>query len=224
MRLLKDRWNAAELEAGMPEGLEGAYHLIMWGLTSALRRERPELLELLTKKVLPVLVVAREPLSPELVSWACGCDDDNALGTRGIRDQVQELLEKGLAHLFPLRPGPGGGTVAQPYHKSVLDWLKCEEGNDAGAFRVEPTRGHELLGLVGEAYLSLRAGVPDVVIENRYALRHTLAHLSLACGGPKLPLALSAGRPSTSEAALKRLLLSVGFWEVRMWCSRNDLI
>ena len=232
MRLLKpkpDRWTAAELEAEMPEGLDGAYQLVMRGLTSALRMDKPELLELLTDKVLPVLVASREPLSCELVAWACvGCNAD-APGTVVIGKQVQELLEKGLDNLFPLRTGPGGGKVAQPYHKSVLDWFKCEDGRDAGVFRVEPTRGHELLGLVGEAYLSRHAVLASAVVaevvaevvavEDRYATRHTVAHLSLARGGSKLAIARGASghaSPSTSEDALKRLLLSVGFWEVSL--------
>jgi hypothetical protein len=228
MRLLKDNWTAAELEAQMPEGLGGAYALIMWQLTTALRKERPELLQLLTDKVLPVLVAAREPLSPALVAWACGHpewqgdDDSGSSAARcGIRAQVKELLEVGLANLFPTRPAPGGGFVVQPYHKSVLDWFKGEEGLDAAEFRVEPRRGHELLGTVGEAYchaeLEPRPDGPVATERcNGYALRQTLAHLSKS-HSDSAPA--PAGGGLAVSALLDRLTLNFGFWQVswRVW-------
>ena len=204
MRLLKDSWSLDEVESALPEGLGGAYWLIMKQLTSALRKDRPELLSLLMEKVLPVLVAGYQPLSPEIIAWACSPSSD-ALAAADLLsqqqrtlDDVKELLNVGLASLFPCRPavGWGEGIAVQPYHKSVLDWFKCVEGFDAGEeFKTGILRGHRLLWKAGEAHTSRMKAVdvgltpdtslplasssvapPPPSVVDQYALRYTLLH------------------------------------------------
>ena len=97
----------------------------MQQLTMALRKDRPELLSLLMDKVLPMLVVARQPLSPEVIAWAVlmnevsnSSNEPNSLSGPPLRgradfqlvlESVKELLDIGLANLFPCRPAGATG-------------------------------------------------------------------------------------------------------------------
>ena len=203
------KWTVDELRSTLPDGLGGAYALIMTMITGALEREKDggATLRLLTEKLLPVLVVSRVPLTLDQVAWACGCTFEGQcygqpeLGSEteaALRSQVKDLLEM-ICNLFPTRPCNGGLMVVQPYHKSVLDWFKCEEGMDSRRFRVDEAQGHVLLGRAGEAYLRthpdvrLTGGVPlvlDLVLPppgNTYATRHTMAHICLAAGADEEP-------------------------------------
>ena len=179
--------------------------------------------------MLPILVVARAPLSPELIAWAC-LSGETAAEEHHHQQQdiimiadVKELLDIGLVNLFPSRPASGGGgSVVQPYHKSVLDWFKCEEGMDSGRFRVDEARGHALLGRAGEAYLRTHpdvrptGGVPlvlDLVLPppgNTYATRHSMAHICLAAEaeeseGDSLVKRGSADQGNKSSTGVKSL-------------------
>ena len=172
--------------------------------------------------------MARAPLSPELIAWAClsgeAAKEHHLQQDIIMIADVKELLDIGLVNLFPSRPAPGGGgSVVQPYHKSVLDWFKCEEGMDSGRFRVDEARGHALLGRAGEDYLRTHpdvrptGGVPlvlDLVLPppgNTYATRHTMAHLCLAAGaeesseGDSLEKRGSAGQGIKSSTGVKSL-------------------
>eukprot|EP00798_Chlamydomonas_sp_ICE-L_P009671 gene9671-8494_t len=237
----KDVWTVSELEAGLPEGLGGAYTLILTIVTSALQKggNGPELLKLLIEKVLPVLAAARDPLTPQLLAWACGCplwssngevvaNNECGDGTHqpteyvsGIRGQVDELLDL-LFNIFPTRAVTSAAKptlVIQPYHKSVLDWLLCSEGMDSGVFRVDATVGHLLLGHAGELYcqkeLAMLPGREVVPPElcNMYALRHTLAHLCQVVASSQSAIAAHPMAMSPEVAALERLLLNFGMWQ-----------
>ncbi|GFH09405.1 WD_REPEATS_REGION domain-containing protein [Haematococcus lacustris] len=108
-------WTLQEMEARLPSGLEGMYRRVLSTLEEALQTERPDLLELLRTRLLPVLVACLEPLTVQELAWATGCEADSG--------KVQQLVGL-LANLFPCR---AGGSDQQdrvaPYHKSVLDWL-----------------------------------------------------------------------------------------------------
>ena len=50
----------------------------------ALGAERPDLLHLLTDRLLPVLVAALEPLSPHQLAWATGGKEEDVRGVWGL--------------------------------------------------------------------------------------------------------------------------------------------
>ncbi|KAG1680576.1 hypothetical protein FOA52_015023 [Chlamydomonas sp. UWO 241] len=106
---LRERWTVEELEQGLPHGLGGAYYLTMATLTSALGRggtEGQQLLELLTGRLLPVLVAAREPMRVDQLAWACGSDV-----TAGRVDN--KLLAQGHpGTLFSVAFSPDGAMLA----------------------------------------------------------------------------------------------------------------
>jgi hypothetical protein len=79
--------------------MQGMYRHIMATLTEALRAERPELLELLQSRLLPVLVACKEPLSTTLLAWA-------VFGVADVAPKQLEdvgLLMRLIANLFPSR-------------------------------------------------------------------------------------------------------------------------
>ncbi|GFH06654.1 WD_REPEATS_REGION domain-containing protein [Haematococcus lacustris] len=89
-------WTLQEMETRLPNGLEGMYLRELSTLQEALRKERPDLLELLHTRLLPVLVACLEPLTVSELAWAMGCEADTG--------KVQQLVGL-LANLFPYRAG-----------------------------------------------------------------------------------------------------------------------
>lgn len=68
-----------ELEVLLPTGLSGMFEHVMGALHQALRKDRrKDLLDLLTQRVLPVLVVAKDPMTVEELVWATGGKADQA--------------------------------------------------------------------------------------------------------------------------------------------------
>ena len=62
-------WALSEIKAKLPEGLGGMFLAVMKTLTQALQEERPDLMQLL-RRLLPVLVAARDSLTVEELAWA----------------------------------------------------------------------------------------------------------------------------------------------------------
>lgn len=118
--------------------------------------------------------------------------------------QVRVLLAL-LPNMFPVRmSGLDGAERVAPYHKSVLDWLTSSHGHQASQFHVDPKRGHLRAAKACATYVTtLRPLVPahdaPHTASELYALRHAVAHASLA------------GGPATS--ILEDVILSLGFWE-----------
>ncbi|GFH22570.1 hypothetical protein HaLaN_20051, partial [Haematococcus lacustris] len=100
-------WTLQEMEAQLPSGLEGMCRQVLSTMQEALQAERPDLLELLRTRLLPVLVACLEPLTVQELAWT-GCEGD--IG------KVEQLVGL-LADLFPC---PAGGADQQervaPYH------------------------------------------------------------------------------------------------------------
>ncbi|GFH17743.1 WD_REPEATS_REGION domain-containing protein, partial [Haematococcus lacustris] len=193
-------WTLHEMEARLPSGLEGMYRRVLSTLEEALQTERPDLLELLRTRLLPVLVACLEPLTVQELAWATGCEADTG--------KVQQLVGL-LANLFPCR---AGGSDQQervaPYHKSVLDWLTSAAGMSAGQFHVSTQQGHRLLAsaclqqatqcVVDSQPGSSKTCTDDVPGPKlRYTLRHAVAHACL----------------SGEAEVLQTLLLEFGFWQ-----------
>ena len=180
----------------LPSGLEGMYRHIMTTMCDALGAERPDLLTLLRGGVLPVLVAARDLLSVASVAWACGAEPHDVA-----------LLARLLPSLFPRRAAGSGETTIEseimyPYHKTVLDWLRCEEKMDAKEFKVNVGTGHLLFvraSLDKKTWLSSGS-------TGAYALRHAVTHACQA-GDAKL---------------LQGVLLNFTMWEAidlgHLWC------
>ena len=188
---LADRpaWTVAEMER-LPSGLEGMYRHIMTTLCDALGAERPDLLTLLRGGVLPVLLAARDLLSVASLAWACGAELDDIT-----------LLARLLTSLFPRRAAGSGDTAIEreimyPYHKTVLDWLRCEEEMDAKEFKVDVGAGHLLFARASRAEKNKKAWLASGST-GAYALRHAVAH---AC---------QAG----DAKVLEELLLNSTMWE-----------
>ncbi|KAL6758412.1 hypothetical protein V8C86DRAFT_3093220 [Haematococcus lacustris] len=62
--------------------IEVKYHLVLSRLQEALQAERPDLLDLLRTRLLPVLAV--EPLTVQELAWPTGCEADTG--------KVQQLM------------------------------------------------------------------------------------------------------------------------------------
>ncbi|KAL6756673.1 WD40-repeat-containing domain protein [Haematococcus lacustris] len=196
----QETWTLQELKARLPSGLEGMYHRVLSTLQKALEAERPDLLELLHTRLLPVLVACLEPLTVPELAWATGCEADTS--------KVQQLVGL-LANLFPCRPaGSDQQERVAPYHKSVLDWLTSAAGMSAGQFEVSPQQGHRLLASAclqqakhcvamckPNSTLSCTDHVPGTGLG--YSLRHAVAHACL----------------SGDADVLQTLILEFGFWQ-----------
>ncbi|GFH09203.1 WD_REPEATS_REGION domain-containing protein [Haematococcus lacustris] len=189
-------WTLQELEARLPSALEGMYHRVLGTLQKALEAERPDLLELLRTRLLPVLVACLEPLTVQELAWATGCEADTS--------KVQQLVGL-LANLFPCRPaGSDQQERVAPYHKSVLDWLTSAEGMSAGQFHVSTQEGHRLLAAacLQQAKHCVVMCEPDSTSSYTgtglgYSLRHAVAHACL----------------SGDAYVLQTLILEFGFWQ-----------
>eukprot|EP00955_Chlamydomonas_euryale_P014648 157326-Chlamydomonas_euryale.AAC.1 len=178
---LRDSWSVAELERVLPNGLGGSYNLLMWTLAKALQREEPATWDLLRFKLLPLLVVMREPMTVAAVAWACNSpleDVQHALRLIGglLRTRLEQIEADGDA-------GDGVAAVervlVQPYHKSVIDWLLAEAGMDAGEFRADVAAGHRLLASASMHDRDAPAGCS-------YALRYGIWHACQAGGDARL--------------------------------------
>ncbi len=66
----KGAWSLDELESRLPSGLEDMCTRVLSTLCDALKAEAPELLTLLTAKLLPVLVASKAPMTLEELAWA----------------------------------------------------------------------------------------------------------------------------------------------------------
>lgn len=110
---------------------------------------------------MPVLVAMREPMTVPQLAWACEQPEDTI-------DLALRLLG-GLFRRVGTEP-----QLVQPYHKSVIDWLKGEEDMDAGQFRADVVVGHMLLGEAGARHASSMPRSPRM---DSYALAHTVPHL-----------------------------------------------
>ncbi|KAJ9527505.1 hypothetical protein QJQ45_025765 [Haematococcus lacustris] len=196
----QESWTLHEMEERLPSGLEGMYRRVLSTLEEALQTERPDLLELLRTRLLPVLVACLEPLTVQELAWATGCEADTG--------KVQQLVGL-LANLFPCR---AGGSDQQervaPYHKSVLDWLTSAAGMSAGQFHVSTQQGHRLLASAClqqaiQCVVHSQPGSPKTCTDDvpgpnlRYTLRHAVAHACL----------------SGEAEVLQTLLLEFGFWQ-----------
>ncbi|KAL6756674.1 hypothetical protein V8C86DRAFT_3136436 [Haematococcus lacustris] len=192
----QETWTLQELEARLPSGLEGMYHRVLSTLQKALEAERPDLLELLHTRLLPVLVACLEPLTVQELAWATGCEADTS--------KVQQLVGL-LANLFPCRPaGSDQQERVAPYHKSVLDWLTSAAGMSAGQFHVSTQEGHCLLAnaCLEEAKHCVIMCKSDSPLSHTgtgldYSLRHAVAHACL----------------SGDADVLQTLILEFGFWQ-----------
>lgn len=77
------RWSLAQLEQSLPSGsgVESTFLHSLIQLRDALAAERPELLEHLTKRVLPVLAVCRELLTVQELAWAVAAPEEGVRAT-----------------------------------------------------------------------------------------------------------------------------------------------
>ncbi len=169
----QSRWSLSQLEQNLPpgSGVECTYLHSLNQLRFALAAERPELLELLTKRVLPVLAMCRKLLTVQELAWAVAAPEDGvrAIASRGpvaflsgvmgflltgslslanlqfsLHAVVQVgLLVRLLGNMFPIRHG-----MITPYHKTVLDWLLLARGGNDHPFMVDVQAGHTLLAIV----------------------------------------------------------------------------
>ncbi|KAF5830814.1 quinon protein alcohol dehydrogenase-like superfamily [Dunaliella salina] len=184
------RWTPAEMkkEELLPSGLDGMFHHVLGEVQDALRKEKPDALVLLREQLLPILVAAKSPLSPQQLAVMIGVE----------QDQVDFLLRL-LVDMFPLQERNGTLRVVA-YHKSVLDWL-TNPTRSTDLF-VDSGRGNQHAGMacfnaVKGAGVSLTGPPPsrETTLEEDvclgplvqrpgsillYSLRFGLAHLCLA--------------------------------------------
>ncbi|KAJ9532431.1 hypothetical protein QJQ45_010545 [Haematococcus lacustris] len=167
-------------------------------MQKALQAERPDLLDLLRTRLLPVLVACLEPLTVQELAWATGCEAD--IG------KVQQLVGL-LADLLPCRAdGVDQQKHVAPYHTSVLHCLTLAAGMSAAQFHVGTQQGHRLL-----ASLCLQQAVQCVV--------HGQADSPLACTrqgaglGCSLRHAVAHACLSGEVEVLETLILELGSWQ-----------
>ncbi len=131
----------------LPQGLGGAYSLMMGQIIRALEgKPDPEYKkELLTKRMLPVLAAAKGILPLQMLARACCNHPANTTDLEKVYKNVEEVLPI-LRDMFQTLPSSGEQQV-QPYHETVLHWLTCTEGMDAGEFKVNVSEGNRRLGL-----------------------------------------------------------------------------
>jgi hypothetical protein len=214
-------WTVAQLRDQLPSGLAGAYSLALGVLQAALRRERPDLHDLLRTRVLPALVAVRTPPTISQLTWLAGVSSDKEA-------DVAQLVEDLLPSLFPMRAGTDGKLRVVPYHKSVTDWLTAAhepaewlqpEDVPGPELGVNPSVGHTLAAAAASALVrnltpaanclqgsgGSQAAKPAGGAESDaseellgYALRYFVAHCCLAPGGLQL---------------LSTFILSPGLWE-----------
>ncbi|KAF5837916.1 hypothetical protein DUNSADRAFT_3698 [Dunaliella salina] len=163
-------WTPAEMEAALPSGLSGVFRHVMGVLEGALQADMPDALTLLREQLLPILVAAKSPLSPQQLAVMAGAE----------QKQV-DLLLRLLVNMFLVRLQSGTLRVF-PYHKSVLDWL-VEDPQSS----VDARRGHECAGKA--CFAAVMAARPSASLsEDKYEQgRGSKESSSRQCsGGPLL--------------------------------------
>ena len=108
---LRPPWSLKVLEQHLPPGtgVTSMYHHSMQTLTTALAAERPDLLRLLSERVLPVLATSRELLTVQELVWAAGGD---------ANEEQASVLGCHALNLYG-----GKGTVGMCV--CVCGWLAC---------------------------------------------------------------------------------------------------
>ena len=196
-------WRLEELVVVLADGLMGTYRTMLTSVRTALVRSHSPadqaLWPLLHGRLLPLLLVACEPLTPRQLAALAGTDDQGAV------DRALGLV----AGLFPSSPGGSDGEPrVMPYHKSVLDWLGSSE-HAGKELCVQASTGHSLAAqaccaLAGSASAAA-ANVAEPSPLSQYVLLYAVRHACLALH--------SASQPGEAVALLDRLLLSFPFWE-----------
>ncbi len=139
---------------GLPKGLRGIYPIFF------ARRFPDEADYERTKRVLQVMVAAREPLSEAQLAGATGLDDEEELP--GVLRRLTPFL---------VRRQSKTGEVLALYHKSLLDWLTDKQLRGS-RFYISPRIGHEQLAEWGWKEFQ-----QDTRKMSRYTLRHLPAYL-----------------------------------------------
>jgi hypothetical protein len=148
-------WTEEKLQK-LPEGLGGAYKLMMNKIMESLDQYCNEngMRELLTKRMLPVLAAARGLLPVDVLARACSNDVSSEKELETVSADVKEILPL-ISSMFRTSTSSSGQQLVQPYHKTVLDWLTCTGGMDAGEeLKADVAEGHRRLGQAGECLLS----------------------------------------------------------------------
>jgi hypothetical protein len=148
---MEAKWTEAKLQK-LPEGLGGAYKLMMYKIIESLGQYWNEdgMKELLTKRMLPVLAAARDLLPVDVLARACCNDVSSEKELETVLADVKEILPI-ISSMFRTFTSSSGLQLVQPYHKTVLYWLTCTGGMDAGEeFKADVAEGHRRLGLAGE--------------------------------------------------------------------------
>jgi hypothetical protein len=156
----RDLYRFDQLEA-LPPGLYGLY-------AEFFQRYFPDAASYAAaKKVLQVVVAAREPLAEGQLAAATGLDAE---------DELPVVLRR-LAVYLPERPGPDGRGRYAVYHKSLADWL-TDPGLRGTLHHASPRRGHERLA--SSCWEEYRRGPRSL---SHYGLAHLPAHLVSAGRG-----------------------------------------
>jgi WD40 repeat protein len=139
----------------LPGGLEGIYlHFFERHFPDEQDYEKP-------RRVLQVIVAAREPLSEKQLAAATTLDDE---------DELPAVLG-GLSSFLTKRPMSGGGEGWTLYHKSLSDWLT--DSRTCGPLHyASPKKGRQRLG--EWCLAEYRRGAAHM---DDYALRHLPGHL-----------------------------------------------
>jgi hypothetical protein len=116
------------------------------------------------RRVLDVIVAAREPLAKDELARATGLDSD---------EELLAVLRR-LSAYVPARPGTDALPRYAAYHRSLVDWLTDPERRDE-PHSASPKRGHQRLADMG--WQEYQRG-PDAL--SPYVLAHLPAHLTAA--------------------------------------------
>lgn len=148
----RDEHQLGRLDA-LPPGMAGLYVL-------RFKRQFPDQGSFAdAKRLLDVIVAAREPLSEEQIAAATGLD----------RDEELPIVLRRLSSYVPARLGPDGLERYAAYHKSLVDWLTRRRGELHSA---SPKRGHARLA--ESCWQEYERGVDSM---SPYAVAHLPAHL-----------------------------------------------
>ncbi len=168
-------WTVHEMLDELPVGVAGAYRMVLKMTEGALKMSQPELVELLRKKLLPLLVAVPLPMTAEQLAWLADAEPT----------QVMQLLQL-LVNLFPL------GANGEVLDTTVTDWLaKGNKDSDLKTWlasqdvlngpRARLAAGHLLAAKACARQLSQPSDEqPFAAWKTEYALRHVLKHAAHA--------------------------------------------
>ena len=182
---LSERW----LKKNLPKDLPGCYDMVLANILRTIDPNSPND-DLILRRVLPVLAVAKEPLSVDELVWVA-CRDapaESASIVRSLFHQTHHPTSSPSHHLcdilnlFRLRSSTDSGADGSnpaariyPFHQTVMDWMmhKCDQ--------VEKLDGEILLGQAcADIALNPDQDRHDVRLSEAYALKHAVGHLHQA--------------------------------------------